>query len=131
MTIKWSGRTSAHAHKFDGWEEKSIEGVKSGVRKITVLDAQWSACPVEVEYQVKLLWRYYELGNDHYVLKTSIDDLTELGLGFDDELPTVDMYNSETKVREEVPVKTDAIIQYLVEQGVLDDGEEIWIHWWW
>lgn len=103
---KYSGRTSSYSHKHAGWEERQPDGPKA-VRKVTFVDAQWSDMPVEIESIIKNLWRRYELGNDHYILKSSINDLLESDT--DSDLPLID---------------------YLREQGVADD-EQIIIHWWW
>lgn len=111
--MSYSGYTSLHDHKWakrKGEEPPAIpEGANPGVKKVWMLDAQWSTCPVEVENQVKLLWQAYELGNDHYMIKISIDDLLEQ---HSDEKPT------------------DLIVQYLRENGVPDEDNVI-IHWWW
>jgi hypothetical protein len=107
--VDYSGRTSAYRHKHSDWQNYPIdETVERGVRKVFMLDAQWSTCPIEVEEQVKGLWLANELGNDRYMLKHTIEDLLE----YSDEFPT------------------DAIVQYLRENGVPDD-EMVIIHWWW
>jgi hypothetical protein len=65
MTIKYSGRTTAHEHKFDNWREKVITNPNPAIKQVTVFDVQWSDCPVEVEAEVKQLWRDNELSNDN------------------------------------------------------------------
>ena len=123
--MEWSGRTTLHKHKFRNWKEYPVtEQDKKGLRKINFLDVQWSTCPVEVENQVKELWGDYELGNDHYIIKTSINELKEIA--GDIEYEEVDIYEEPIKFTE-----TSAIVQYLQEQGITDEEEEIIIHWWW
>ena len=131
--IEWSGRTSAYVHKHEPWQGADLSGTPNGVRKVYFLDAQWSTCPIEVEEQVKDLWRMYDLGNDRYMLRRSINDL------LDDASPEagnmVEHWHwGPTKEEQlgwvEQPACFDAIVQYLREQGVPDD-EEVIIHWWW
>lgn len=98
-----SGRTTSHSHKFDGWENKEPDGENS-VRKMTILDVQWSDCPVEVEEEVKSLWKFLELRNDYCVVKVNVDE----------------------ELLESYPLT----YKWLVYKGV-EDGEEVWIHWWW
>jgi hypothetical protein len=107
--MKWSGRTTLHAHKFDNnWKDHVVNDMnKKGVRKVNLLDVQWSTCPIEVEKQVKELWIAHRLGNDNSIIETSIHEL-------------------ET----EEETKTDAIVQYLKEQGI-KENEEVIIYWWW
>lgn len=106
----WSGRTSLHGHKDENWRDYVItDNDRRGVHHVVMLDAQWSTCPVEVEQQVKDLWRAYELGNDHYIIKTSINDLLEV---------------------HSVEHPNDLIVQYLRENNVGED-EQVIIHWWW
>lgn len=121
----WSGRTTSYSHKGDDWRDRKPDGAK-GVRKEWFLDVQWSTCPVEVQDQVRDLWRLHELANDHYIIKASISDLEELAdQGFEAE-----RWNKETIKYDKIPLKTDAIIQYLKEQGV-GEVETVIIHWWW
>jgi hypothetical protein len=110
--MEWSGRTTLHKHKFSDWENYPVLNEdKKGFKKISFLDAQWSTCPIEVETQIKRLWRSFDLGNDHHIIKTSINELMEIS--------------------DDSGFKTNAIIQYLVEQGITDNDELIIIHWWW
>lgn len=106
MNIKWSGVTSCLEQKFNPAAEVPPYTPK-GVRKVWLLDAQWSTCPIEVYEQVQLLWQCSDLGNDNYIYKTTINDLV------DDECSI-----------------TDAIVQYLREMGV-DEEDEVLIHYWW
>lgn len=99
--IEWSGKTSSYHHKWN--DTPNPEGENEGLRKVWFLDAQWSTCPVEVEDEVKELWKDYELGNDHYMIKRSANDLVE-------DYP--------------------AITQYIREHGI-PDNEDVVIHWWW
>lgn len=122
----WSGRTTAYEHK-DKFPAKLRATTAKGFRKVWMLDAQWSTCPVEVEDQVRNLWTFHEFGNDHYVLRTSVKDLKREYDGC-----KVNVYNPEKGVREDVPVKTDLIVRYIYEMAPeIRDDEQILIHWWW
>ena len=121
--MEWCGRTTLHKHKFDDWKNHPVtEQDKKGLRKVSFLDVQWSTCPVEVQDQVRDLWVDYELGNDHSIIKASINDLKEMA---------GDFYEEEGIKEDYKTTKTDAIVQYLKEQGITNDEEEIIIHWWW
>tara|TARA_B100000929_G_scaffold108179_1_gene85691 strand:- start:321 stop:650 length:330 start_codon:yes stop_codon:yes gene_type:complete len=98
-----SGRTTSHSHKFGDWQQKEPNGSDS-VKQVTVLDAQWSDCPVEVEDEVKQIWTDFELGNDRYVYQTQMDD----------------------QLREEYP----KVYLWLQHKGV-KEGQEVWVYWWW
>lgn len=129
--MEYSGRTTAHAHKFDDWATKTIEKPKEALTKRWFFDVQWSNCPVEVEQVVKWLWRDYDLGNDHYFLKLSIDDI----VGMEEEGPVADVwYWGETEEERrgwvEEPVSYQPLIDYLRSKDLSED-EEIIIHWWW
>jgi hypothetical protein len=142
--ITYSGENTTCAHK---WAKQSAEeegitkeewlknntpaDTKDCIQKVTFFDVQWSSCPVEVENVVKQLWRLYELGNDHYMLRRSINDLIELN----DQEFEVDhwddkLWAEEKKGWRKVPLKVDILIEYLRSRGIPDD-EEIIIHWWW
>lgn len=122
----WSGRTSAYEHKHKFPAKLSPE-VPEGFRQIWVLDAQWSRCPVEVEAQVKDLWRLHECGNDHYIIKTTLDDLEH---EYTDS--EVERFNEKTSKWEKGPLKTDLIVRYIKEIAPkIKKDETIFIHWWW
>lgn len=116
--FKWSGVTSDYAHKWNP-QAKLPKNTKIGVRKVWLLDAQWSTCPVEVETQVKVLWDVYELGNHNHIINTSFEELNEM---HDNPEEYVDNNNN--------PLQTHLIVQYLREMGV-GDKDEVLIHWWW
>lgn len=61
----YSGRTTAYQHKDDDWH-KHKGPFESSIRSMVVFEAQWSDCPIEVEAEVKKLWRDNEFGNDHF-----------------------------------------------------------------
>lgn len=103
--LEYSGQTSSYTHKWNP-DKPNDPKTKSGLRKVWFLDAQWSTCPIEVENEVKMLWRDCDLGNDDYMLKRSVEDLLEWG------------------------DKTKYLVQYIREHGIPDD-EEVVIHWWW
>ena len=125
--IVWSGKTSSFHHKWN--DTPNPEGAADpGVSKVWLLDAQWSDCPIEAYDQVKDLWKMYELGNDNYLIKTSIAELQEMH--DTPEEYSVRRWVEASRSYEEGPVLTNAIIQYLREQGV-GDTEKVIIHWWW
>lgn len=100
--MEYSGRTTAHAHKFDNWEEKGKGIGKDCIQKCDFFDVQWSNCPVEVEAEVIRLWHDAELGNDKYFYK----------------------WDSDCEVAEEYPI----IHEYLTSRGITG---RCLIHWWW
>ena len=122
----WSGRTTAMEHKRK-FPAKLKPNTKQGFRKVWLLDAQWSTCPVEVEEQVKALWRFYERGNDYHIISTS---LRELATGY--ENAEVELYNTLSKRWGTVPLKTDLIVKYILEvEPTIGENDQIFIHWWW
>lgn len=74
------------------------------VRKQWVFDVQWSDCPKSVEAEVRESWSDYELGNDRYFWKATVD--------------------------EELFEIYPRIYYWLRHKGVSED-EKVWIHWWW
>lgn len=120
--IVWSGKTSSYHHKWN--DTPNPEGTQEGVRKVWLLDAQWSTCPIEVEDQVRQLWRYYENDNDRYIIKTTIETLEKM---IANEAEVEDFVGGE---QQKVPLKVNAIIQYLEEMGV-GRSDQVLIHWWW
>lgn len=101
----YSGRTTALEHKNDRtWTQADISKVKDCIQTATIFDVQWSNCPVEVQDDVRSLWRNRDLGNDdHYVRydKRAVD-------------------NGEWDLYPE-------IVHYLNSRGVTT----CLIHWWW
>lgn len=107
--MKYSGRTTSHSHKFDNWQSNKPDGSQC-VRKVTLIDVQWSTCPIEIENIVRELWSSYALGNDFSCLKFSdFNQLSDI-CGDEDSFLTFK--------------------EYLESQGV-KDNEECIIHWWW
>ena len=102
--LPYSGVTSSYLHKHHP-EKQNYADTKAGLRKVWFLDAQWSTCPVEVQKEVIKLWEEYDLGNDHYMLDLSVNDLLEMK-------------------------NTEYIVQYIREHNIPDD-ETVIIHWWW
>ena len=122
---KLSGRTSLYQHKFDDWKKYTPSGTDNqGLKKVWFLDAQWSTCPVEVEDEIKNLWMYYELGNDVFMKKTSINKLKVLQSSEELFEKLVD------KEWKEVPLKFDNLIPYIESHGI-DEDDMVIIHWWW
>lgn len=102
MTLPYSGKTSSYHHKC--YTTPNPENVSPGLKKVWFLDAQWSTCPIEVYNEVRELWKQYDLGNDHYMLKLAVEDMEP----------------------EELPY----LIQYIREHNI-PDYEQVVIHWWW
>ena len=101
------------------------------LKKQWVLDAQWTDCPVDVEEVIKNLWRTYELGNDHYMLRISIKDLQEKeDSGYEAEKWFWGEKDEDKKGWITVPSSLMPLIQYIRDAGIPDD-EQIIIHWWW
>ena len=101
---KFSGRTTCYEHKFDGrWENYPKNHGRECIRDVKFFDVQWSNCPVEIEDEVIKMWRDWELGNDHYIVKWEWDDIS-------DDYPLV--------------------TEFLKSKG-LTEKDIVIIHWWW
>jgi hypothetical protein len=104
--MKYSGRTTAYAHKFDEWFADNPvlteEEAPPAISQVTVFNAQWTDCPVEVEYEVKRLWGEMDFGNDHFYY---------------------DWDSEQNEDAEDYPI----IHEYLMSKGVT----KCLIHWWW
>ena len=61
--MKYSGQTTCYEHKQGDFEDSKGKGGDCIIQE-TIFDVQWSNCPVEVEEEVKRLWRDNDLGND-------------------------------------------------------------------
>jgi hypothetical protein len=119
---EYSGRTTAHCHKFDDWRDKPTEGIDPAITQMTVFNAQWTDCPVEVEEEVKKLWQNHEFGNDHCYFVWDRNGDSCICLDEDAEEWSSDNYE-DGKLREHYPL----IDEYLMSNGV----EKCLIHWWW
>lgn len=110
MTI-YSGRTTASQHKRDDWA--SYDGpIPAAITLERVFNCQWTDCPVEVEAEVKRLWREIGFGNDHFYYPWESDN---------------DYYNRETKKDTKLGKEFPLINEYLRERGII----KCLIHWWW
>lgn len=90
----------------------------------TVLEVQWSNCPVEVYDAVKELWKDYELGNDTHYYSWSHDDI------FGDGTPDPDHAGKTKEELDEffgIQPYHYIIDKYLISRGV----KTCLIHWWW
>lgn len=111
--MSWSGKTMLYKHKHGNWRDHPVTADDlqraNGVKRVVMLDVQWSTCPVEVADQVKKLWSAYELGNDKYMIKTTISNLIE---------------------EDSVEYPTNLIVDYLREHEI-GDADRVIIHFWW
>lgn len=122
--LKYSGKTT-------GGENCTTKALRNQL----VIDAQWSDLPVEVEEDIKKLWRVYELGNDHYVYIGCLNDFYDIRKRKDDDpIMCEKWYWGETKEEQkgwvEEPFSPDYLIQYL-EENKIDPEMDVWIYWWW
>lgn len=124
---EYCGRTASYSHKFDDWKDKPADG-HPALSKQWFLDVQWSDLPVEVEGVVKSLWRLHELGNDKYIIKTSLESLHEWYVLDGPVQVQVWKGMPDGWVKEDFDVSP--LTKYLEDQGV-KVGEQIIIHWWW
>lgn len=100
----------------------------NGFRKIWFLDAIWTDCPEPVIEQISQIWRMQELGNDHYIYKTTLDQLQELH----DAKVMTRKWDKEAVKWGEAPVETDLIIKWVKEKEPTLEGDiEFIIHYWW
>ena len=72
---KYSGKTTDYEHKHGNWKESPGAGPDC-IQAMNVFEVQWSNCPVEVEDEVRKLWKDMEFGNDDYYFKWEEDDAT-------------------------------------------------------
>ncbi len=84
----------------DKWKETPNSGPDC-IQAVNLFDVQWSNCPVEVEAEVKQIWRDAELGNDVYIYKWDGDDID--------------------------PESYPIVAAYLKSRGIT----KCLIHWWW
>jgi len=99
------------------------------LKKMWVLDAQWTDCPPEVEHIIKAFWRQLELGNDNFMFRRSINELKDWELYSEDFVPAPELGENRHKW-EKNPCPVEPLLNYLREKGVGDD-EEVIFHWWW
>lgn len=104
---EYCGRTSAYGHKHENWREFKGK-IPPAISQVTVFNAQWTDCPVEVENEVKRLWRDNELRNDVCYYHWTAEDQVDGGRSHDAETYPL-------------------IAEYLASKGVTD----CLIHWWW
>lgn len=94
------------------------------LKKQWVLDAQWTDCPPEVEEVVRALWRAYELGNDNYMLRLTVDQFEQ----FEEEGFETEVWEDTKWIKK--PISLKPLIDYIRDAGIPDD-EQVIIHWWW
>lgn len=98
--MEYSGKTTCFEHKHNDWKNSKGAGPEC-IQTVTVFEVQWSNCPVEVQDEVRELWRDREYGNDHYYAK----------------------WDSDGELCDRYPI----IAEYLKSKGVTN----CLIHWWW
>jgi hypothetical protein len=74
--MEYSGRTTCLEHKRNDWKKSRTRG-KSCIQEKILFDVQWSDCPVEVEAEIKELWRDNEFGNDNYYFEWKSEEWGE------------------------------------------------------
>lgn len=99
----YSGRTTCYEHKFENWKTFPSNYGNECIQDVKFFNVQWSNCPVEIEDEVKKMWRNWGLGNDHYFIKWEWDDMVH-----------------------DWPI----ITEFLKSKG-LTEKDTIIIHWWW
>lgn len=52
----------------------NIKGSRSSIRNVKYFDVQWSDCPLVIKEEVRNIWSTYDLGNDNYIYKCSLDE---------------------------------------------------------
>lgn len=113
MATQYSGRTSAHAHKFDDWREKVIENPVDCIQTTQIFRVQWTNCPIEVYEEVQKLWRWAELHNDNNYSWDRDEEFWDENC--EDE--------AELTMKEAFPL----IDEYLQSRGI----DKIEINYWW
>lgn len=99
--------------------------------KIWVLQTTWTDLSIELQDIVGGIWRNAELGNDHYICKTSIIDLIQMN----DEGYTAEKWRWGEAEEEKIgwvvePLDLTPLIKYLEDKGISVE-EEVWLHLWW
>ncbi len=106
--VPLSGKVTADHPIGMKWEK-----IPDSIRQETIFHAQWSDCPVEVEEEVKRLWRMEELRNDNCYVAWNPDAMV-----------TKDENWNEGVAKEVYPM----IHWWLTKKGVTGP---VLIHWWW
>lgn len=130
MATQYSGRTSAHCHKFGDWESKDISDVDPAITQTVLFNAQWTDCPVEVEAEVKVLWKWKEFGNDNFYFNWDRDKEYWYSPSFEPfgEKRSYECEDDEDDAKDAPLSEIFPIIdEYLMSKGV----EKCLIHWWW
>lgn len=114
MPTQYSGRTSAHAHKFDDWATKVINEPVDCIQMVQVFYVQWTNCPIEVYEEVQKLWKNdCDLRNGSYFAWARDNEFWDETM--EDE--------SDKSMAEAYPL----IDEYLMARGI----EAIQINYWW
>jgi hypothetical protein len=121
--MNFSGKCTAH-HPIG---VKLPDELPPALSKVTFFDVQWTDCPVEIEDMVRALWAFFELGNDNYMIDTTINHIREMA---DDHDWYIKKFNNETIEWEKNEFDLNVLADFLLERGVEKD-ERIIIHWWW
>lgn len=126
---EYSGRTTSHAHKSDSWKNADVSGSPSAIQQKTVFEVQWTDCPVEVEAEVRHLWRWMELGNDNFYFSWDREEGYCLDLSDKSAPPRPEGVTDEQAEEEGVAIR---ILYPLIDEFLMSRGvKECLIHWWW
>lgn len=78
VIVDYSGRTTCLEHKQDDkWKLSKGFGSDCIKTDVTIFDVQWSNCPVEVEEEVRKLWKDNHLGNDNSYYPWDSEEMKE------------------------------------------------------
>lgn len=126
---EYSGRTTNHSRLIDDWQKEDVSDSAPAIQQKTVFEVQWTDCPVEVEVEVKHLWRWQELRNDHCYFNWDRDDEHCFDVT-DPHAPKAPEGVTEEQADEEgvaIRLLYPLIDEFLMSRGV----EKCLIHWWW
>ena len=120
-----SGRTTCLEHKKADWEKEAPKySGEECIEKVTVLNVQWSNCPVEVQDEVRELWGNRGLSNNQYYR-----------WHMDEEEPDWEDHGTslEEMLEEEPDDVIDRLRYPLIEAFLHHKGCEglVLIYWWW
>ena len=110
------------------WNEWFGREHPPALKKEWVLSTVWTDCPVEIQDIVSCIWTEYELGNNNYIHKTSIENLKEFQEESKDR--TWEIWDSKINKWSHIPINVQPLIDYLEALGVQEQESVIIHHWW-